>query len=194
MGPLYTRRLKNSSLSYCLIFLFLPLVSPSCCTFSFWPSTCAVCAPSLCGFLFFATLWTVAHQVPLSLGFPRQEYWSGLPFPSPGDLPDPGIISLSLVSPALQEDFLPAEPPGKVDLMILVPWGPFWCLKVRLWSPSVPPRFQSFLVSLVFPFDDRELPKSPRVNSGLCVHSENCLTALPLGHSAHKMEEMWRRP
>ena len=39
----------------------------------------------------FATLWTVAHQVPLSLGFSSQEYWSGLPFPSPGDLPDSGI-------------------------------------------------------------------------------------------------------
>ena len=39
----------------------------------------------------FATPWTVAHQVPLPMGFPRQEYWSGLPFPSPGDLPDPGI-------------------------------------------------------------------------------------------------------
>ena len=37
------------------------------------------------------TLWTVAHQAPLSMGFSRQEYWSGLPFPSPGDLPDPGI-------------------------------------------------------------------------------------------------------
>ena len=42
-----------------------------------------------------ATLWTVAHQAPLSMGFPRQEYWSGLPFPSPGDLPDPGIKSTS---------------------------------------------------------------------------------------------------
>ena len=39
----------------------------------------------------FATPWTVAHQAPLSMGFSRQEYWSGLPFPSPGDLPDPGI-------------------------------------------------------------------------------------------------------
>ena len=39
----------------------------------------------------FATPWTVALQAPLSMGFPRQEYWSGLPFPSPGDLPDPGI-------------------------------------------------------------------------------------------------------
>ena len=43
----------------------------------------------------FATPWTVAHQAPLSMGFPRQEYWSGLPFPSPGDLPDPGIKLMS---------------------------------------------------------------------------------------------------
>ena len=49
---------------------------------------------------------TVACQVPLSTGFPRQEYWSGLPFPSPGDLPDPGIEP---VCPALQADFLPTE-------------------------------------------------------------------------------------
>ena len=40
---------------------------------------------------FFVTPWTVAHQAPLSMGFSKQEYWSGLPFPSPGDLPDPGI-------------------------------------------------------------------------------------------------------
>ena len=47
---------------------------------------------------------------PLSMGFPRQEYWSGLPFPSPGDFPDPGIEP---GSPALQADALPSEPPGK---------------------------------------------------------------------------------
>ena len=49
----------------------------------------------------FATPWTVAHQTPLSMGFSRQEYWSGLPFPSPGDLPDPEIKP---VSPTLQTD------------------------------------------------------------------------------------------
>ena len=52
------------------------------------------------------TPWTVAHQAPLSVGFPSQEYWSGLPFPSPGDLPDPGI---ELGSPALQAGSLPTE-------------------------------------------------------------------------------------
>ena len=62
----------------------------------------------------FVTPWTVAHQAPLSMGFPRQEYWSGLPFPPPGDLPDPGIKPISLASPALQADSLPLVPPGKL--------------------------------------------------------------------------------
>ena len=56
------------------------------------------------------TPWTVAYQASPSMGFSRQEYLSGLPFPSPGDLPDPG---LELRSPALQADALPSEPPGK---------------------------------------------------------------------------------
>ena len=54
-----------------------------------------------------ATPWTVARQAPLSNGFPRQEYWGRLPFPSPGDLPNPRIKPASLVSPALQADSLP---------------------------------------------------------------------------------------
>ena len=53
------------------------------------------------------SLWTVAHQTPLSMGFSRQEYWRGLPFPSPGDLPDPGIEPMS---PALQVNSLLLEP------------------------------------------------------------------------------------
>ena len=54
--------------------------------------------------------WTVAHKAPPSMGFSRQEYWSGLPFPSPGDLPDPEIEPRSS---ALQADALTSEPPGK---------------------------------------------------------------------------------
>ena len=57
-----------------------------------------------------ATLWTVAGQAPLSMGFPRQEYWRGLPFPSPGDLPNPGIKP---TSPASAGGFFTTEPPGK---------------------------------------------------------------------------------
>ena len=55
------------------------------------------------------TLWTVARQAPLSIGFSRQEYWTRLPFPSPGDLPNRGIEP---GSPRLQADSLPSEPPG----------------------------------------------------------------------------------
>ena len=53
----------------------------------------------------FVTLWTVARQAPLSMGFSRQEYWSGLPCPRPGDLPDPGTESTSLMSPTLAGGF-----------------------------------------------------------------------------------------
>ena len=66
------------------------LVTPSC--------------PTLCD------PWTIAGEVPLSMGFSSQEYWSGLPFPSPGNLSDPGI---KLWSPALKVDSLPTEAPGK---------------------------------------------------------------------------------
>ena len=57
----------------------------------------------------FATPWTIAYQTLLSMGFSRQEYWNALPFPSPGDIPNPGIEP---ESPALQADALTSEPPG----------------------------------------------------------------------------------
>ena len=60
----------------------------------------------------FAAPWTVAYQASRSMGFSRQEYWSGLPFPSPGDLPNPGIEPRS---PALHTDALPSEALGKPD-------------------------------------------------------------------------------
>ena len=59
------------------------------------------------------TLWTVAFQAHLSMGFPRQEYWSGVPFPTAGDLPNPGIKPVSLMSLALAGDSLPPMPSGK---------------------------------------------------------------------------------
>ena len=66
------------------------------------------------------TPWAVAHQTPLSMEFSRQEYWSGLPFPFPGDLLDPGIKS---GSPALQADSLLSEPPGKPQCQKAKPKG-----------------------------------------------------------------------
>ena len=62
----------------------------------------------------FATPWTVAYQAPPSMGFSRQEYWSGLLFPSPGDLPYPGIET---ESPASRADALTSEPPGRVRVI-----------------------------------------------------------------------------
>ena len=76
------------------------------------PQSC----PPLC------SLWTVA---PLSVGFSRPEGWSGWPFPSLGDLPDPGIKPTSLVSPVSQADSVPAEPSGKLKSCFIVltsPW------------------------------------------------------------------------
>ena len=70
----------------------------------------------------FATPWAVAHQAPPSMGFSRQEYWSELPFLSPGDLPDPGIEPRS---PALWADALTSEPPGGQTFL--------WSLLIHLW-------------------------------------------------------------
>ena len=75
----------------------------------------------------FATPWTVTHQAPLSMGFSRQEYWNDLPFPSPGNLPNPGIEPRS---PALQADALTSEPPGKA---ISKSDGDYF--KAQLWDP-----------------------------------------------------------
>ena len=63
---------------------------------------------------FFATPWTAAYQAPLSMGFSRQEYWSGVPFPSPGHLPNPGIEPRF---PVQQAHALPSEPPGNPGIM-----------------------------------------------------------------------------
>ena len=78
--------------------------------FSIW---CPVKVKSLSCVRLCATPWTAACQAPLSMGFSRQEYWSGLPFPSPEDLPNPGIEPRS---PALQTDTLPSEPLGKPSI------------------------------------------------------------------------------
>ena len=69
----------------------------------------------------FATPWTIAHQASLSVGFPRQKYWSELPFPSPGYLPDPRIKSESLISPALAGRFFTTRATREVPILISHP-------------------------------------------------------------------------
>ena len=76
----------------------------------------AFCVCMLSHDQFFVTPWTVARQAPLSMGFSRQEYWSGLPFPTSADLPDPGIEP---ESPALAGRFLTTEPPGQTLLSVM---------------------------------------------------------------------------
>ena len=75
---------------------------------------------------FFAILWTVVHQAPLSTEFPRKEHWSGLPFPFPGDLPDPGM---ELTSSSLAGRYFTTEPPGKYTYFALMTH-----LKLTPWS------------------------------------------------------------
>ena len=79
----------------------------------------------------FATLWSIACQAPLSMGFSRQEYWSGLPFPAPGDLPDPGIKFESPMSPVLQADSLPLSP-GEAHVCIHVYMHIFMCMHMHV--------------------------------------------------------------
>ena len=81
--------------------------------------TCQSCgrSQSLSCVRLFVTLWTVAHQAPLPMEFPRQEYWSGLSFPTPGDLPNPGIEPVSPASSAVQADSSPIAPPGKPQVV-----------------------------------------------------------------------------
>ena len=66
----------------------------------------------------FSTPWSVAHQAPRSMGFSRQEYWSGLPCPPPGDLPDPGMGPTSLMSPALGGEFFTASATWEAELFL----------------------------------------------------------------------------
>ena len=66
-----------------------------------------------CSVQLFATLWTAAHQAPLSMGSSKQEHWSGWPCPPPEDLPKPGIKPMSLTSPTLAGGFFTTTPPGK---------------------------------------------------------------------------------
>ena len=107
-------------------------------------------AKSLSRVRVFAILWTVAHQAPPSMGLSRQEYWSGLPFPSPGDLPNPGIEPRS---PALQTDALTSEPPGKLFFNYLhgcLIWTPIQMSD--LWGLSSSFLIFSFLFFISLPF------------------------------------------
>ena len=105
-------------LCYVSLFLFQKETTLDQETYPLLNIICCVCTQLLRRVQLFAIPWTVvAHQAPLSLGFPKQEYWSGLPFPSPGDLPNPGI---KLASPALTGGFFITEPQRKLYIYIYI--------------------------------------------------------------------------
>ena len=97
----------------CLVSSSLPpnLWQPLFFFFSLFP--CVLCAQSLSHVLLFATPWTMTHQDHLSMEFSRQEYWGGLPFPTPDNLPNPGIEFTSFASPALAGGFFITAQPGQ---------------------------------------------------------------------------------
>ena len=96
---------RNLATNFAKTHFHPPLISP----YIF-----VVVAQSLSRVQLFVSPWTIIRQAPLSMGFPRQEYWSGLPFPTPGDCPNPGIKS---ASPALAGRFFTTKPPGKPLLL-----------------------------------------------------------------------------
>ena len=84
---------------------------------------------------FFATPWTVAHQTPLSIGFSRQVYWSGLPFPIPGGLPHPWVKSECPASPAFAGGFFTTEPPGKPSCSVLLYFSRYYIRYPQILNP-----------------------------------------------------------
>ena len=128
----------------------------------------------------FATLWTIAHQGPLSMGFFRQEHWSGYPFPFPGDLPNPGIEP---GIPALQADSISSEPSGNLLSCICV----CICLCLSISSLSVSNSSVSFSLDFnLFKPSSRSKKKKKRIwiYSGLPVchswHTPVCIPSLSL--------------
>ena len=94
-----------------------------------WGRACACMLSCFSCVRLFVTPWTVALQAPLSMGFPRQQYWSGLPLPPPRDLPDPGIEPVSLESPALTGGFFTTS----------ISWETQWAGNITLFPGSVFP-------------------------------------------------------
>ena len=117
----------------------------------------------------FVTPWTIAHQAPLSMDFSRQEYWSGLPCPPPGDLPNPGIEPRS---PALGADSLPAEPQGKPKF--------FFCFR------SIHCHNQFLLVNIYLPYMSFLSVKEVRDNNvAILKFTTNTFQCIAIDCSAH---------
>ena len=142
------------------------------------PLPASLYAQSLSRVRLCVTPWTVAHQPPLSTGFPRQEYWSGLPFPSPGNLSDPGIEP---TSPVLAGGFFTTEPSGKSSLSTLMEsWiftYVFDFLKMPLHPSSllilIAPFFLFFFGQLLYSMWDLSSPTRDRIHTSFSESTES---------------------
>ena len=94
---------------------------------------CVLCAQLFSHVRLFVTLWSIVLQTPLSMGFSSQQYWSRLPFPPPGDLPDRGIEPVSPWSPALTGRFFTTEPPGKPQVCPYISTDTIWSGKINIY-------------------------------------------------------------
>ena len=137
--PSFYKHLRHLCCDNNVFFFYLNFLKKSCLTFVYvftlhvchYLTLCVcvcvcvcVCARVLSRFShvqLFATPWTVAHQAPQSMGLSRQEYWSGLPLPSPGHLPDPGTEPMSLTSPALAGGFFSTSATWEAHLTLMLP-------------------------------------------------------------------------
>ena len=124
----------------------------------------------------YGTLWTVACQTPLSMGFPRQEYWSELPFPSQGDLPDPGIKPRS---PVLQADSLPTDLQGKPLTLLKPP-------NFSLCSSNLPPSSLNMFTTITLNSLLSRLSRSTSVISSRVLSSTFCHFAVCFPHKENK--------
>ena len=95
----------------------------------------------------FVTPWTVAHQTPLSMGFSREEYWSELPLPSPGDLPNPGI---KVASPELEGWFFTTEPPGNTSVVFYLKIISLLAAPLHQWVENILINQMKFSQSQIF--------------------------------------------
>ena len=138
MTPIFFKFLKyfqNSPDPEENIFIAAPFSTDRCCTRKV---SLVLYAQLLCGLWLIATPWTVAHQAPLSMGFSRQEYWSGVPFPPPGHLPNPGIEPSFPESPALAGRFFTTESPRHMVRWFLVHvWSHHTDFSERIWNTAL---------------------------------------------------------
>ena len=162
---------------------------------SFWISTCSYRFTSLkkkygdhsCHVWLFATPWTVALQAPLSVGFSREEYWSGVPFPSPGDLPNPGTEPASLTSPALAGRFFTTSTTWEgLAVSQDCPMSPPLGIHTPVWSPPTHTRVDLSLPKHDKPHCSFLLALSPALSLGSLTHDSQ----LPWSEQQSSLEGM----